>query len=362
MKGLYIADFDFGNKKLIGIQKKVNWMCDGVRENNISIDMFYINDIYMIVKSLDYTDSKIYLNKDDKYKFIIQYINRNNYDFIFIRHIPTDYFFIKFLEEIKRVNGSIKIIIEFPTLPYDKEIKNQRILNIDKYFRKFIKKYADLAVTYNDVKDAYGIHNLYIGNGINIKSIDVVDRCPEKDVFTMIGVANISVWHGYDRVIKGIKEYYTKDNHNKVKFIIVGVGDELPRLIDLTKKLNLQDEVIFAGYKTGDGLLEMYKKANVGIGALARSRINMNDGSSLKNREYCSLGLPFIYSGYDIDFEQFKYSFQVSDDETPIDIRALINFYKELTSNKDYVKDMRQYAEEKLDWKIKMKCILDYIF
>lgn len=88
----------------------------------------------------------------------------------------------------------------------------------------------------------------------------------------------------------------------------------------------------------------------------------MNEGSALKNREYCAIGLPFIYAGYDPDFENYEYALNVEDNDTPIDIERINKFVYNVKQNNQYITNMRSYAEEHLQWNKKIKNIIDELY
>lgn len=144
----------------------------------------------------------------------------------------------------------------------------------------------------------------------------------------MISIANVGKWHGYDRIIKGLYNYYKSNPKKEVYYYFVGEGSELHNLKKLTKELNMEKYVIFYGTKTGKDLDEIVNKSDVAFGSLANHRKNIYLDSALKNREYCARGIPFVIASEDLDFpNNFEYVFRVSRDETPIDMIAIIDFY-----------------------------------
>lgn len=358
MKILFMSDVNFSDRRMIGVKNKCNWIYNAFNNNNIETDFFYRDEIYSVLKTKKNILKQIHIMSNKKYEFILETIDKKKYDLLFIRYTLSDVFFLGFLKEVKR--RQIKIILEFPTLPYDEEFNDENLLDIDRYFRKNLKKYVDLAVTYNNLDNAFGIKNVFIGNGINIDERKILEYKPlDYKCINLIGVANISKWHGYDRVIKGIYKYINETKKDNIKFSIVGCGEELNNLIKLTHKLGVQKNIDFRGFMQGKELEQIYSKSDLGIGPLSRKRIGMNDGSALKNREYCSIGLSFIYSGYDPDFVNFKYAYNVQDDESPIDISKLIKFIYDVKKDINYINNMRKYAEDHLQWVNKVKIILD---
>ena len=77
-----------------------------------------------------------------------------------------------------------------------------------------------------------------------------------------------------------------------------------------------------------------------------------NENCSLKAREYCARGLPFISSSLDSDFDpNFKFRFKCEVNENPIDINSVIKFYKQLNWNTEKQDKLISFAVEHLSWK-----------
>lgn len=84
----------------------------------------------------------------------------------------------------------------------------------------------------------WGIDTIVIENGVNtdeyppVKFFDANTKISETTL-VLTGVANISIWHGFDRIIEGIKKYNLTERNSQqydIIFNIVGNGAELNRL------------------------------------------------------------------------------------------------------------------------------------
>ncbi|NFN94095.1 glycosyltransferase family 4 protein [Clostridium botulinum] len=271
---------------------------------------------------------------------------------------------IRILKNFKKKNNA-HIIYEIPTYPYEQEyLKNgkkiMRLLN--KKLDKGMEKIAELipVVLGQDVEFTCKKY-LPISNGIDIKNINIKNINKVKgNIIDLIGVANVSFWHGYDRLIEGLKNYYTIERKNKVIFHIVGDGDEINNLKQLTKKYKLNDYVLFHGIRNGKELDEIMDYCEIGIGSIANHRKGLKKDSALKNREYCARGIPFVVASEDDAFKDFKYIYKISPDETPVNINNLLDFYNNI-KNEDYINEMREYAENNLTWEVIMKPIVNAI-
>jgi glycosyltransferase involved in cell wall biosynthesis len=202
-----------------------------------------------------------------------------------------------------------------------------------------------------------------ISNGVDVYKIKPKEKNEIPHYINLIGVANIAFWHGYDRLIKGLKNYY--DTKNKINtivyFNVVGDSAELSNLKQLVSDYNLNDYIIFHGRKTGQELNDLFDKCNIGIGSLGNHRKALTKDSALKNREYCARGIPFLIASRDDGFgEDFKYILRIRPDESPVDVNKVIEFYN-LINKDNYVEEMRDFAEKYLDWQIVMKPVIDVI-
>jgi hypothetical protein len=129
----------------------------------------------------------------------------------------------------------------------------------------------------------------------------------------------------------------------------------------LTKTLELSKFVIFHGPKHGEELDSLLDKAHAAIGSLGSHRKGLCAAAPIKTREYCARGIPFVISYDDVDFpDDFPYMLKVPADESPVDIEQILQFYDRI-KEKEFVKEMREYAEKNLSWEVKLKPVIDEI-
>ncbi|HSJ69438.1 MAG TPA: glycosyltransferase [Anditalea sp.] len=201
-----------------------------------------------------------------------------------------------------------------------------------------------------------------IGNGIDVSAIRQRNNKAvwPSSKLNLIAVASINYWHGFDRLIKAIKIFNDKPNVNyKVYLTIIGKGSYFQSLNNLVLELKLEDFIIFKGFLTGEDLYENYDIVHLGVGSLGLYRKKLDDASELKSREYCSIGLPFLASGNDPDFPEstpFRYKVENTDE-----IESIIDFLLHADDFLLHTQDMdiRKFAENKLDFKVKIREILD---
>lgn len=298
------------------------------------------------------------------YKKIEKYILNNNIEFLYIRYTHfADKYFLKFLKNLKL--KEVKIFLEIPTYPYDEEIKDMKLKNIlkEKKYRIQMKEYVNRIVTFSEDNEIFGVKTLKISNGVDLESIKILNKSNKKDSreINFIGVAMISPWHGFDRMILTMAEYYRSNPKEIIKFHIVGDGDKklMSELREMVQKNKLEEYVIFYGFKSGKELDEIYNSSDIAIGSLGFYRIGLENGATLKLREYCTKGIPFVIGYEDTVFsKELPYCYQVPNNSSLLDIEKLIEWYKNL---KVTSKEIREYAEKNLSWDKQMKKVVECI-
>lgn len=200
--------------------------------------------------------------------------------------------------------------------------------------------------------------HITIGNGINTGSVPI-RKYPESsnNELHILFVGNISRWHGLDRLLHGLATYRGTP---RVMLHVAGDGAELPYLRKLADALGVSDQVIFYGYLMGEALDTLFDRCHLAVGSLGIHRKGLSEASTLKAREYCCRGIPFIIADKDPDFPlDFPYILRLPGDESSIDINMIIAFAEKICSDPDHAQKMRRYAEKYLDWSVKIKS-LDY--
>jgi glycosyltransferase involved in cell wall biosynthesis len=224
-------------------------------------------------------------------------------------------------------------------------------------------------VTFSDAKCIFGQRTIRISNGVDFDSIPIHQPHIAADgSIHFIGVAEVHLWHGYDRLIAGIGEYYKHASNPKdVYFHIVGGVHPhdmeegtayYPAFREIIKQYQIEKRIIFHGTLFGQELDEVFNKCQFAIGSLARHRSGITVIKTLKNREYATRGLPFIYSEQDSDFDQQPYVIKAPASEAPIDVEEIIKF---LDTFKMTPSEIRQTAS-RLSWKIQMEHVVKEVF
>lgn len=369
MKALFLIFHGF--ELYNGISKKIHYQVDALKQCGIDTHLCYIqidenghqkrmiDD--QVLENFEY-GLKGKIRKWIDYSSILNYIYDNNIDFVYIRsYHNANPFLISFVRQLAKKN--IKAVIEIPTYPYDKEYKDcsfgirlQQI--VDKMYRHKLAKNIFRIVTFSNCKNIFGANTINISNGIDFDAIKMKEATKEEaNILRLISVAEIHTWHGFDRLLKGLSEYYKTEQEVKVVYDIVGYGDEreILKLKSYVIDNNLEEYVIFHGPQFGDNLDKLFDNASVGIASLGRHRSGITNIKTLKNREYAARGIPFIYSEVDDDFEQKSYVMKVNADESAISISDIIQFYKRVGALSPL--EIRNSISD-LSWKNQMEIVV----
>lgn len=336
-----------------GVETKLCWLYDDGNHKMRMVDDNMIDDLGYGIKAK--------LSKRFDLNGVYKFIKDNSFTHLYVRYDHNaNPFTIKFFRKIKHLG--INTILEIPTYPYDQEYKDLGLmfkfnLLIDQCFRNQLMKSIDKIATFSNHDIIFGRPTVCISNGIDFDDVPLIKSVSLKEkTLNLIAVATIHPWHGYDRIIKGLAEYKSKNESQHIVLHIIGEG--LPEIMayynHLVQENQLQENVIFHGPLFGDDLNTIFNNSQIGIGSLARHRSDITHLRSLKNREYAARGIPFVYSEIDEDFENKPYILKVPADDTPLNIDKVINFYKELIVSPQSIRE----SINSLSWTNQMRKVL----
>lgn len=295
-----------------------------------------------------------------------------NPDFVYIRRTYADKQYLEFIKSIKKLYPRCKIIIEMPVFPYKKEMLSYwytAFMYIKEImYRNRYKECIDRFVTYSDDTEIYGVPTICTMNGIDVDSVCVVkakdDYEPNK--INLIAVALLARHHGYERILKGLKEYYKTEQKRKVYFHIVGDGTEGKKYKRLVKRYHLETYVKFYGPKFGKELDNIYDIADAGVDAFGVYKDGLSKLCTIKAREYLAKGIPVISGAQDSLFVNGKsiYGLNFPNNHSLIEIEKIITYLDDLYlgKKKNVVnKEIRDYAYKYIDNEITLMPIVAYI-
>jgi glycosyltransferase involved in cell wall biosynthesis len=237
-------------------------------------------------------------------------------------------------------------------------------LLLDDLGRARLKEHVDAIVTFFGQSEIFGIPCIKSANGIDVDQIPVAPGRPlAGPSISIIIAANLSRWHGVDRLLRGLADYIDREAPWRVTFDIAGDGPAAQELRELCRELGIEDYVSFRGMRIGEDLDALFAKSDLAISSLGMHRLGLRRSSSLKAREYCARGVPFLLASDDPDFpEGIPFVHRVPADESSIDVAAMVAFVEELHARcPDYASEMRAYAETRLTWKAKFTPVVHYL-
>lgn len=370
MKILYLSTWDFSNEESDGVCKKIYSQIKVFEDKGYDVDYTYIKN--NLIYFNEHKKEKIVghvgeIKKTPTYIKLYKVLKNSKYDYVYNRYGMMDTFYFHLLKRL-HLNGA-RIVIEIPTYPYEGE-KKKGILNSfmfawDRFYLKYLSKVCDRIITYSRDTQIFGIQTIQIINGIEIDKITPVSGEAENDeIIDLIAVALMQPYHGYERIILGIKEYYRKNGKRKVIFHLVGDGSEKEYYEKIVEENHLEDKVIFYGRKNDKELEKLYNKADIGICSLGCYKKGMYWSSELKAREYLAKGIPIVLGmNSDIcDYIDEDFYLNFPNNDSVIDIDKIIAFYDNIykKGHKEVIKKIRAMAEPYINMNAAMKPVCDY--
>ena len=388
MKILFLVYHGFSPHS--GISKKIHYQVKGLKENGHDVRLCYY-DFDERGHRCRYVDGEIIkdygngfwaaIRQRVDYSCIYDYCIREGIEFVYARCFQNaNPWLISFFKKLRK--AGIHSVTEIPTYPYDQEFigysRQERLkLRIDQLFRHRLYQQMDALVTFSDAERIFGQRTIRISNGVDFDSIPLhqpsaLSRQPSE--LHLIGVAEVHDWHGFDRVMTGIGEYYSqnqtalatphslRENSNKPDVFFHVVGGVHPSQMTncfqpILEKYHLRDRVKFHGQLFGNELTNVFNQCQFAIGSLGRHRSGITVIKTLKNREYATRGIPFIYSEQDSDFDHQPYVLKAPADDSPVDIQQIVDFWEGFTMKPEEIR----HTVEHLTWKIQMERVIDAV-
>lgn len=370
MKALFLIFHGFD--KANGISKKIHYQVKALKDCGVDTRLCYYGTTphgeqrLMVNEEViaDFgrgTAAKIW--KRIFYAPIIKYVRSEQIELVYIRsYHNANPFTLRLVKRLKDTGA--KVIMEIPTYPYDQEYTSPSMkfnLNIDRCFRHRMARKLDGIVTFSNAETIFGGRTIRISNGIDFDAIPL--KTGSNDTareLHLIGVAEVHYWHGFDRLVKGLAEYYRSAPDYKVYFHIIGplAGKrEEEEILPVIRDNHLEAYVTLHGPMHSEELDAQFEKADFAIGSLGRHRSGITSIKTLKNREYAARGLAFAYSETDEDFDHMPYVLKVPADESPVDIAKLIEFQRSLHLTPEEIRE----SVRPLSWKAQMRKALGSI-
>ena len=377
MKGLYYARVNKDSLKNIGVTNKIRGQVKGFERLGMEVDILwlgergvFLNDQLIHSFKLPYLSYR-WLAFLFYFFALIPLIRKkvkiSSYDFLYIRFALLHPMLLGWLMGIKQKWPEKKILMEIPTYPYDQEPRGKAhklALILSKWLEKKLPRVVDRVITFSNDDFIWKISTIKISNGIDVQSLSLKRKSISKIPLQLIAVGQWSYWHGIDRLIYGMNNYYSNSNSSKpkIQLSIIGDGPERSKYKRLVKKFHLEKWIKFFDPIWGQKLDLHYENSHIAIGNLAIHRKGVYPDASLKHRDYCARGIPFILTTYDRDFDYklpFVRYFSVT--EKAIDLGEILDFVRTIKRKNITSQDIRRYGKQHLSWEVKLKTVEVYL-
>lgn len=366
MKIAYIValtDSKLINAPSSGIKKKIDWQTAALSRAGIVTVLMKKKCINKIIRALPFQTASI------DWKRCVRELD--GYDGLYHRHVYTDYQMLRAFRFIKKRNPEFKIVLELPTYPYEKERKHGLMYYRDIFYRRFLRKYIDRIVVFGNFRRVWGIPCIRTRNGIDMELTAPKKSLERSDGFDLCMIADLEFWHGVDRLLNGLVQYYENNGTEDIKIhLVCGVSNtkKLLEIKNVIEKSILKDKVILYRNLSGKDLDKVYDICHMASASLGRHRTKLDKAgvtSEIKTREYLAKGIPFIYSTEIDVFENNHADFakQISTDDKPVNFSDVVDFYKHLLEkyDKQELKErIRKFGQETVSMDKTMEPVVQF--
>lgn len=339
--------YDLYKNKILG---QLNaWKRRGVYSSLLFVER--VSDGYRLVLRENATDESaidkelaLTVNKKDAVYKLFQYLSANANDkeeLIYIRRLGISIIYSgRFFEKIQS-----KVIYEIPTFPIDSGTNFIRklILSIElKYYEKKVYPYimAEPACIQKKMDNLPG-KMVAINNAVEVNQKDTLPR--QADEYTFLFFGNLQPWHGLDAFLDAVKDY-----RGRRRIEVTVYSSETACYSELLEKYTGFNNIHFCG-KAESGLIEASNtNKTIGIGGLAYESRGADYDTSLKNKDYAAMGIPFIFVLPDMSFIDYKYAYRITDIKG-ISIDAIIDWFTSIYTDNTY-SEIKKYARSNLTY------------
>lgn len=368
MKGLYVARLDLAKPHMLGVSRKIEDQMAAMAKAGLPAELLCLREGAIAQGSrTGAAPGGLGRRLNHHFHFhraMAEVGSTVNFIYIRFQGAPPD--FVAALTMLRRARPTLPIVVEFPSWPYKTERRGWRARAMGFYQDRGTGGLAtcvDRVVTFSRAQSIFGVPTICTDNGVAVESLPLAGPPAHDDQIRLVGVANLSFWHGYDRVIAGLAEYNpTGGNKPRVTFDIAGGGTEFANLREQVEKSGLQEVVKLLGPVHGHDLDQLLLDAHVGISSIGMHRLDV-DTSNIKSREFCARGLPFCIAYPDRDFPAtLPFVHHLPQNDDPVDIAALVRWYCDLRDRDGtYPATMRAHAEAHLTWDAKMTPVIEWL-
>lgn len=196
-----------------------------------------------------------------------------------------------------------------------------------------------------------------IANGIDVSAVphSRFVRFDGRDLKMVFVASSQAPWHGVDRLMSALRSYR---GERGVVLDIVGGGSGAARG---SEEHFGSVTVRHHGHLTGAPLDRVFEGATLAVSSMAMYRAGLTQACVLKTREYVARGIPFVYAYDDVDLARdLPFAMQVANDGSELSMDRIFEFAESVSCTPEIADQMRAFAGEKLDWRVKMVAFHDF--
>jgi glycosyltransferase involved in cell wall biosynthesis len=367
-----------GKGRVLGVEKKLGEQAKAVAELGLDMDILYFNFTRQL-----YNEGVLFYRRGEgscrelfsmlsRYACVSEYIDVDKYDLMVLRYSGADFsIFRDFLWK-----NAARIITEHHTkelpeaLTYNTTLPQKLItLFMERLLGPIIiRKCAGLIANCEEVK-AYelrragcAIPSTVVTDGVFVEDVPFSGHAPYtgNELSLLCIAAFFDPWQGLDRVLRGLQDYTSQSPLLHLKVVGNVSAEDYRSARPLVDKKNVKVE--FLGKLYGPRLEEVFGNTHLAFSPLAMFRKKINEGCALKTREYLARGLPFIIGHADPDLDDVQnYFLSILPDNSPVDMNRVVEFAEQVLKARGVSRAMREFAETRVDWKIKMLEMWDFL-
>lgn len=293
---------------------------------------------------------------------VLNWIMKYDVNFLYLRYHFCNQNIYSFCKLLKKLNKPV--IMEIPSYPYDDELQEGLCKFEDSLYREKMAEFVGTFTTYSYDEMIWNRPCIQLINGIDSSKICFnSNNHTNANSIRFIAVLTMNPWHGMERIIFGFYKYYKekKELDPDINLVLIGDGVEKGYYERLVKIYELDNYIYFEGVIDSYKLKDYYREFDIAVSSLAMYKIGVDYASPIKGSEYCANGLPMICGYKDSRFEKAPFVYQLSNDDSVINIKSILDWYKGLAKDFEFKKKICEYAAEKLTWeKIMIPVVEDF--
>lgn len=383
---LFYLTFQEDAELYLGVTRKIAWQVRAFEELGYQVTYtLWKKECFGFYRGKESRSVPVPLGAGRMHRFAqaaLDYLKDHRFEIAYLRLDRISFDVVRICRALKAY-GTRRVILEIPNYPYLKDyirsVKGVRPLSRrmvtllkvlgmaaeDRLSGLLLQGCANAAVLIGNRADRFfGLPAINITNGVNVDEFSSAESRAQKGEIVLVGVAGTLWWQAYDRVLEGMRIYKErkKQEDPQIRFLLVG-GDakEMPAFLEQVNSRGLEKDVECRGFLKGDALLRVYAEADAGVSSLGCYRRGLTRCSSLKAREYCAAGLPFLYAYEDDALDgKVPFALKLPNDSSPVEMGPVVALVRRCRADPAFSERERDFARQNYDWKRILKQVLAF--